>query len=394
MKIAVISTPTGIRWGGSEELWATMVDSGLNENLQLAVSICFEATIPLKFLNITERNLVRVFRRRHLFRPRVEKLVSKISSSFREVFRWKPDVICVNQGSAYEFLQFSDLLDLLYRAGVPYVVVCQYNDNRVLPEQVRNLAEEFFKRATRMVFVAQQNLSSVERQLARKLPNAVVLQNPVNLLDLTPLDWPGPRPISMASVARLAAKYKGQDILFEVLGSPIWRSREWRLRLYGAGEDREYLQALAQHYGITENIEFCGHVNDVRSVWKANHLLVLPSRAEGTPLALVEAMLCCRPAVVTDVGGNVEWITDGQTGYVAEAATANSLGVALERAWLHQANWQEMGIRARNDAFAKFDKSAGKTLLNLVLEAAYLPQANGLTASRVPHRPPQPLNLS
>ena len=41
-----------------------------------------------------------------------------------------------------------------------------------------------------------------------------------------------------------------------------------------------------------------------------NHLLVLPSRAEGTPIALVEAMICARPAVVTDVGGNVEWLED------------------------------------------------------------------------------------
>ena len=52
------------------------------------------------------------------------------------------------------------------------------------------------------------------------------------------------------------------------------------------------------------------------------------------PLALVEAMLCGRTAVVTDVGGNAEWIEDGETGFVAEAATAKSFGAALkERGW-------------------------------------------------------------
>jgi glycosyltransferase involved in cell wall biosynthesis len=174
----------------------------------------------------------------------------------------------------------------------------------------------------------------------------------------------------------------------EVLDSPIWRGREWRLRLYGAGRDRQYLQTLAQHYGIAEHVEFCGHVDDIRSIWELNHLLVLPSRGEGTPLALVEAMLCGRPAVVTDVGGNTEWMQDGRTGFVAEAPTAKSFGAALERAWLAREHWQEMGIQARNDALAKFDKSAGKTLLSMLLEAAHSVQATKLTASQSASRRP------
>jgi glycosyltransferase involved in cell wall biosynthesis len=98
--------------------------------------------------------------------------------------------------------------------------------------------------------------------------------------------------------------------------------------------------------------------------------------------------------VVTDVGGNAEWIKDGQTGFVAEAPTTRSFGMALERAWLEQANWQEMGIRARNDAFAKFDESAGKTLLNVVMQAANSPQAENSTVSRASHERPEPLNIS
>ena len=101
-----------------------------------------------------------------------------------------------------------------------------------------------------------------------------------------------------------------------------------------------------------------------------NHLLVLPSRAEGTPLALVEAMLCGRPAVITDVGGNAEWIADGRTGFVAEAASARSFGATLERAWLARADWQKMGLQARDVALIKFDRSAGKSLLTVLLDAA------------------------
>ena len=50
------------------------------------------------------------------------------------------------------------------------------------------------------------------------------------------------------------------------------------------------------------------------------------SAAEGKPLALTEAMVCGRPAVVTDVGGNAELIEDGITGFVAESAMRELVG--------------------------------------------------------------------
>jgi glycosyltransferase involved in cell wall biosynthesis len=136
--------------------------------------------------------------------------------------------------------------------------VCQYNDDRVLRREFRDSVKEFFERAFRVVFVSRQNMQTAERQLARNLTNAIVLQNPVNLFDLTLVPWPLSRQVRMASVARLQAAYKGQDILLEVLGSGGWRSRDWRLHLYGEGPDRKYLEALVQHYGIAERVEFCG----------------------------------------------------------------------------------------------------------------------------------------
>jgi hypothetical protein len=96
MKIGVISTLTGVSWGGSEELWATMVEEALKEHQDVAISICHEASIPLKFSEIRQ-NHVRVFRRRPLLWRRVEKVIPKLASPFREIFRWKPDVVCISE---------------------------------------------------------------------------------------------------------------------------------------------------------------------------------------------------------------------------------------------------------------------------------------------------------
>ena len=195
--------------------------------------------------------------------------------------------------------------------------------------------------------------------MAKSLPNAVVVQNPVNLSDISPIAWPEHSTVHFANVARLDTQLKGQDVLFEAFSLPIWQERDWECRLYGSGRDRDYLEELARHYGIANRIKFMGHVDDVRSIWSENHILILSSRAEGTPLALVEAMLCARPAIVTDVGGDTEWIEEPLTGFIAKAPTVRSLSDALHRAWLAQDNWKRMGIKAHEFATAKLDLITG-----------------------------------
>jgi glycosyltransferase involved in cell wall biosynthesis len=86
---------------------------------------------------------------------------------------------------------------------------------------------------------------------------------------------------------------------------------------------------------------------DIKAIWEQNHLLVLPSRYEGLPLVLVEAMWCGRPAVVTDVAGNTEVCIDNETGFVAPAPTVALLADTLQRAWDRGEYWQRMGLAAR-----------------------------------------------
>jgi glycosyltransferase involved in cell wall biosynthesis len=129
-----------------------------------------------------------------------------------------------------------------------------------------------------------------------------------------------------------------------VLAREKWRGRSLHVSFFGRGVNREGLESLASRLGV-RNISFEGQTEDVPGIWKNHHALILPSRAEGLPLALVEAMMCGRPAVVTNVGGNAEVVGDRVTGFLA-APDEGSLDAALEEAWSRRGELSEMGRRA------------------------------------------------
>lgn len=380
-KIGIISTLSVTPWGGSEYLWAAAAEQALLEGHQVVISVnassmaCSEV---IKLESLGAEIFPRYIPKESLATKIAKKLTKNTpvlqaihKSSYQPVFDTNPDVICINQGNSYQVFGIPELVQLLQEYAVPYIPICHFNSELIgkLDSSQQPIAQDFFAKAACIAFVSQQNLEVAEHHLAQSLPNATVVKNPVNLDETGVLPWLSHSEVSFANVARLDTTCKGQDILFQVLSLPIWRRRNWKCNLYGSGSDRAYLESLAKYYSIFDRVHFNGHVNDVRSIWAKNHMLVLPSRGEGTPLALVEGMLCGRPAIVTDVGGNAEWITEPKTGFIAEAPTKKLLSAALERAWASQEDWKQMGMNAYDYAMANFDASPGKSLLNLILEA-------------------------
>jgi glycosyltransferase involved in cell wall biosynthesis len=195
-----------------------------------------------------------------------------------------------------------------------------------------------------------------------------VICNPLNISNLDYVEYPTNEIFNFASVARLEINFKGQDVLFQVLSQEPWRNRDWILNLYGKGPDEEYLRNLAAFYQIESKVSFKGHVDDVKDIWRENQILLMPSLGEGTPLALLEATICGRTAVVSDVGGNAEVIENMVTGFIADAPTPNSFGRVLEKAWEKRLSWQQMGLTARQKGLLKIDLEPDKTLLKVLVQ--------------------------
>lgn len=382
VRIAIITTMVGSPWGGSEYLWASTAEQALGAGHEVIISL-FEWSVQHPIVQYLQQQgailLPRVLPK-HNFTSKVQQKFwsffpenshFKRKSPFQPVFDCKPDIICVNQGSVYEAMAYSNFVTQLLQSSIPYFLIGHVNGDRFNPDsQTQKIAKSLFAKAARVGFVSYQNWKLAERQLAQTIPNAVVIQNPVNMSDRSLLPYPFQSTPNFAVVARLDRSFKGQDILFEALSSPSWQERDWYCNLYGSGPDQDYLDALAHHYGIRDRIHFKGHLTDIRAIWADNHLLILPSRDEGTPLALIEAMFCGRPAIVTDVGGNTEWIQEPNTGFIAEAPTAKSLASALERAWSAQADWKQMGMQAYQYVTKNIDPEPGKRFLELILESS------------------------
>jgi glycosyltransferase involved in cell wall biosynthesis len=200
-------------------------------------------------------------------------------------------------------------------------------------------------------FVSEANRVLAERQLGHSIDNAEIVRNPLTIENDFPMPWPvvtSDHELCMACVGRLDPHTKGQDILLDVLAASNWADRNWRLTFCGNGPNREVLERLVKSLKLQDRVSFAGHVA-VEKVWRDNHLLVMPSRSEAMPLAVVEAMLSGRPVVATNVGGIPEIIKDGLTGFLAEAAVAQCFGRALERMWEQRDRLQEMGKLAAAD---------------------------------------------
>ncbi len=90
--------------------------------------------------------------------------------------------------------------------------------------------------------------------------------------------------------------------LIKVIPDVLKKIGRIRLGILGDGPERARLKGLVQSLGISEHIEFLGHVDEVENYMNASRAVILVSQSEGLPAAAVEAMFCGLPVILTEVG--------------------------------------------------------------------------------------------
>jgi glycosyltransferase involved in cell wall biosynthesis len=141
---------------------------------------------------------------------------------------------------------------------------------------------------------------------------------------------------------------KGFDLLIEAVGALVERGLRPQVLIAGDGPDRGRLERLARGLPVT----FLGFVDDTSSLLSAIDVLCMPSRFEGLPFALLEAMMCGIPCVASRVGDIPEALGGG--GLTVPTEDVGALTLALERLLTAPDLRRDLGAAARARAEAHF----------------------------------------
>ncbi|MCS7029617.1 MAG: glycosyltransferase [Bacteroidia bacterium] len=354
---------TAAQWGGSEELWSAAAAYALSKGDEIIISVYDQMSNAPQIVELVNKgahlHTRALFKNPELIPPLIKRAFNFIKRklippkppafSLQPILDFQPDVLCINQGDTYAAALDPEVIKLV-AYNIPYVLISQFNREISVFQDIQRIEQvkKFCLGANYFLFVSERNFQIAKRQLFNSMRNSRLIGNAPSLKHYDLITYPSPNECyQMACVARLEANIKGQDLLLEVLAQPHWKNRNWQLNLYGSGPSYQYLKCLAENLGIAHRVYFHGHVKDIKKIWQTNHINILPSISEGTPLSLQEAMICGRPSVVTDVGDNAKLVGyDQERGFIAEAPTLRYLSNAMEKAWESRNHWEQMGIAA------------------------------------------------
>ncbi|MEM8929647.1 MAG: glycosyltransferase [Acidobacteriota bacterium] len=209
--------------------------------------------------------------------------------------------------------------------------------------------------------VAAQNHDMLERFFAERWlrPKTVLLPRGVDTERFRvegPRDdalraWAGGDPLVVA-VAHLVP-VKG----FTTLIDAVARLPRVRLAIAGRADDRAYASGLERQIeaaGLGERIRLLGSVGDVPRLLRTADCFVLPTRdrdgdrAEGCPVALLEAMAMAKPVIATDIPGSRDVVVDGESGRLVPPEDADELASALAELIDDPAGRRRLGQAARH----------------------------------------------
>jgi len=203
-------------------------------------------------------------------------------------------------------------------------------------------------------FTSWNNHRVMEERLGCKLGGCDRIFDPCHADRNAPAPFPPlSQGVNLAMPANILFVHKGHDLLVEVMQQQKWRARDVTINLYGTGRDEARLRQMVKDADLEHKIVFHGKLvavgreQEISRIWLVNQAILMPSRMEGFPNMLVNAMMSARVPIVTDIGGHTEAITDGVTGFIAADPTPEGLDDAMERAFERREDWELMGLRAR-----------------------------------------------
>ena len=301
---------------------------------------------------------------------RNRRLASRVGTNLRRLSRlraalkaFKPDAIVAFTTEANVVAIWSAL-----GLGVP-VVVSERNqpDRPGLGRFTRAVRRLSYPLAAALVV---QTEAIAQWSRARFGAPVHVLPNPIRLAS-----WGGEPRAEHATKQIVAAgrlvPQKGFDVLIASFAALADDYPDWQLVIYGEGVERAALEADARRLSLGDRIALPGISKDMRAAFAAADLFVLPSRYEGYPNVLLEALASGCAVIATDCpGGTAEILGGGKYGLLVEPENLAALTTELERMMSNQALRQQFAAQAREAVSALDVGAVGRRWLELFASLA------------------------
>jgi glycosyltransferase involved in cell wall biosynthesis len=257
---------------------------------------------------------------------------------------WRPAIVHTHDNRAPFYAGPASRLIVARR---PRVVQSLHGRNAHASRREIQALRHFARLADRFFYVSDEVLQlSVEQGISRRRMRTVH-----NGIDTARFAYQGPcsgGPV--VTVARLSPE-KDLGNLVRAMALLARDRPGARAEIAGDGAFRGELEALAAELGVADRVTFLGESRDVPAVLARAALFALPSKSEGIPLTLLEAMARDLPAVAMRVGGIPEVVAEGQTGYLVSPSDPSALGQVLDE----PAQGQLRGRAGRQRVEQQFD---------------------------------------
>ena len=235
-----------------------------------------------------------------------------------------------------------------------------------LKVRLYNMLDSVLQRAAdRTVLVSESQRKKIvggtDKRWVRVLHNAVDVDNPVlTRNDVLPvrqrLGLSGKSKL-VVTVGRMSPE-KGLDVLVEAFALLVKRVADVHLVLVGDGQERQSLEALVRKAKLEKVVHFVGYTKTPGDYLIEASVFALPSRSEGIPNAVLEAMALGVPVVATGVGGVPEIIQDGVTGRLVTSEEPGLLGECLAELLLDSKLRRRFAVRGRRRVREAFSVSS------------------------------------
>ena len=166
-------------------------------------------------------------------------------------------------------------------------------------------------------------------------------------------------------IARLS-DVKGISVLIKAMANVLIEIPSANLMIVGQGPEESALKKLTQDLSLTAHVRFENTINQTQELLPVFDVFVMPSLMEGLGLSVMEAQACGIPVVASRVGGLVDLIEDGKSGFLVESNDPTALAKRIIELLHNPLEAKMMANQARLNIEQRFSVDL---MLNKTLEA-------------------------